>query len=218
MSRVPGFLGARGPDLLADRHHLRELVNAPGLIPRIPRVDGETGADVSGFLLLGTPHRLADGALGGVLVAGPGRISRRRVQNAGVAGGPGCSGFRAPWIRSRGQQRGVLVHAPRTHPPPFRCGWRGWCGLLGFLGARTEHRPVMVSSAGVLGHGPTCRIPLTPRPVSDVARVVRVFGCSGPSTRSRTGSSSSYWSLATRRIPAIRSAGDACADALGGVK
>ena len=112
----------------------------------------------------------------------------------------GCSG---PRTRSRdGQQRGELVagrgRIPRL-PGPVGEAVRGWSGCPGARGRGPARGR---AAARRTGRG---RRPHPPPPRSSgrgCARVARVSGCSGPRTRSRTGSSAANWSRAAAGSPA----------------
>ena len=118
-----------------------------------------------------------------------------------VAGGQGVRVLGAEHPLEDGQQRGVLV-AGRGRVPCLPVQWARLCaGAQGVRVLGAEHPLDDGQQRGVLVAGGG-RIPRLPGPAGQVVRALRVFGCSGPSTRSMMGSRAAYWSRAAAASPA----------------
>ena len=138
--------------------------------------------------MLGTLDPLADGQQGGELVAGPGRIPRLPGP-AGelVAGGQGVRVLGALDPLADGQQGGTLVAGPGRIPRlPGPAGElvAGGQGIR-VLGAQD---PLADGQQGGNWSRAPAASPASPVQRASWLRAARVSGCSGPRTRSRTGS------------------------------
>ena len=199
VARVLGWSKPRTRSLMGSRQANWSRAPAASLLPG---PEGEAVAGGQGVGMVGAENPLADGQQGGEPVTGrrphplPGRSSGR------VCGGwPGCRDG-----RGRGPARGWGAgprngRGPRPHLPPGRSSGRGCGGWSGCRGGRGPNALADGQQGGELVAGPAAS-PAFPVHRASWYRVARVSGCSGPGTRSRTGSRAANWSRAPAASPA----------------
>ena len=153
----------------------------------------------------GAPGRIPARSRAAARRTGRGPRPRPRLPGPASQAGPGGQGarvLRAGYPLGHGQQRGVLVagrgRVPRLPGPASEAG-------AGGQGARVLRRRGPARSRAAArrtGRGPRPRRPPPRSSEPGSRRAVRVRGCSGPRTRSVTGSSAAHWSRAAAASPA----------------
>ena len=180
----PGCPGARRRRPARGPAAARRTGRGPRPDPPPARSSGRGCAGGQGVRVLGAGDPLADRQQRGELVAGRGRVPRLPGQAGEVgAGGQGVRVLGAEDPLADGQQRGELVAGAGRDPPPPRSSGRGWPGGQGVRVLRAQDPLAGGQQRGELVAGPG-RIPRLPGPEGEVARAVRVSGCSAPRTRS----------------------------------